>query len=194
MRDQHVDIAGSKLRFHFQGKSGKEHTVSITDRRLAKIVKRCQEIPGYELFQYLDEEGDRQSIDSADVNEYLRQITGEDFTAKDFRTWAGTVLFALALQEFESFDSKTQAKKNVVHAIEKVAEKLGNTPNICRKCYIHPGIIEAYLDGSILETLKKRTESVLKKSLRELRPEEAAVLAFLQQRLARESEKLAVKS
>lgn len=187
MRDRHVDISGSTVQFQFRGKRGKQHTIDIQDRRLAKIVKRCQDIPGYELFQYLDETGQRQTIDSGDVNEYLRDIAGQDFTAKDFRTWAGTVFATLALQEFEAFDSKTQAKKNVVRAIETVAERLGNTPSICRKCYVHPEVIEAYLDGSLIHTLKQRTEQELEESLYELRPEEAAVMAFLQQRLARES-------
>ena len=126
-----------------------------------------------------------QSIESADVNAYLREIAGEDFTAKDFRTWAGTVLAALALREFEAFDSATQAKKNVVQAIERVAERLGNTPSVCRKCYVHPEIIDAYLDGSMLETLKQRAEQEMTNALDELRPEEAAVLALLQQRLSR---------
>lgn len=186
MRDRHVDISGSTIQFQFRGKSGKQHTVDLQDRRLAKVVKRCQDVPGYELFQYLDEKGQRQTIDSDDVNEYLREIAGQDFTAKDFRTWAGTVFATLALQEFEAFDSQAQAKKNVVRAIETVAERLGNTPSICRKCYVHPEVINAYLDGSLIHTLKQRTEQEIVESLHELRPEEAAVMAFLQQRLARE--------
>lgn len=186
LRDRHVDISGSTIRFQFRGKSGKHHSVDINDRRLAKIVKRCQDIPGYELFQYIDEEGEPRTVDSSDVNEYLRTITGQDFTAKDFRTWAGTVLAARALREFEAFDSKTQAKKNVVRAIEAVAERLGNTQAICRKCYVHPAVIDAYLDGTLLHTLKERAEKELAESLTELRPEEAAVLAFLRYRLAEE--------
>jgi DNA topoisomerase I len=188
MRNQHVDVLGSTIRFHFRGKSGKQHSVDINDRRLAKIVKRCQDIPGYELFQYVDEAGARQTIDSADVNLYLREITGQDFTAKDFRTWAGTVLAALALQEFEAFDSETQAKKNIVRAIETVAERLGNTPAICRKCYVHPAVVEAYMDGSMLEALRQRAEQEMADSLAGLRSEEAAVLGLLQQRLVREVE------
>jgi DNA topoisomerase-1 len=186
MRDWHVDIDGSKLTFHFRGKSGKEHSVDIRDRKLARIVKRCQDIPGEELFQYIDEKGHRHSIGSADVNDYLRSITGHDFTAKDFRTWAGTVLASLALQEFESFDSMTQAKKNVVQAIRSVSERLGNTPAICRKCYVHPAILESYMDGSMLQTLKHRAEEAMANSLHSLRPEEAAVMAFLQERLKQE--------
>jgi DNA topoisomerase I len=187
MRDRHVDFEGAKVQFHFNGKSGKKHLITLKDRRLAKVVRRCRDIPGQELFQYIDEDGARQSIDSADVNDYLREITGEAFTAKDFRTWAGTVLASLALQEFESFDSEAQAKKNVVRAIESVAERLGNTPTVCRKCYIHPAVLDSYLEGSMLETLKQRTEADFAASDGELRPEEAAVLGLLRRRLAEES-------
>ncbi len=188
MRDRHVEVEGSKLRFEFRGKGGKRHTVPVSDRRLARVVKQCQEIPGQELFQYLDEDGNRRSIDSADVNEYLREISGADFTAKDFRTWAGTVAAALALEEFEAFDSEAQAKSHIVQAIETVAEALGNTPAVSRECYVHPAIIESYMDGSLLEALRRRAEQELADSLRELRPEEAAILALLQQRLTREAE------
>jgi DNA topoisomerase-1 len=186
MRARHVDVNGSTVRFHFRGKAGKWHDVDIRDRRLAKIIKSCQELPGQELFQYVDEEGKRQDVKSGDVNDYLREISGQDFTAKDFRTWAGTVLGAMALREFERFDSKTQAKRNIVQAIENVAERLGNTPAVCRKCYVHPEVIDAYLDGTLIQTLKRRAEEQLSTSLRSLSPEEAAVLALLQQRLARE--------
>ncbi len=184
MRDEHVDISGSTVQFEFRGKSGKQHTIDVSDRRLAKIVRRCRDVPGYELFQYLDEEGQRQTIDSADVNEYLQAITGQDFTAKDFRTWAGTVLATVALQEFEAFDSQTQAKKNVVRAIETVSEQLGNTPSICRKCYVHPAVIDTYLDGSLAHTLKQRVEQEMADALSDLRSEEAAVMGLLQQHLA----------
>jgi DNA topoisomerase-1 len=186
MRDRHVDVNGSTVQFHFRGKAGKWHTVDIRDRRLAKIVKSCQDLPGQELFQYVDEKGNHQDVKSTDVNDYLREISGQDFTAKDFRTWAGTVLGAMALREFEQFDSKTQAKKNIVQAIENVAERLGNTPAVCRKCYVHPDIIDAYLDGTLVRTLKQRAEEQLTSSLHSLNPEEAAVLGLLQQRLARE--------
>ena len=187
LRDQHASISGSKLRFQFRGKTGKRYVVDVSDARLARIVKRCQDLPGYRLFQYVDEAGRRVSIDSSDVNEYLRRIAGNDFTAKDFRTWAGTVLAAMALQEFERFDSKAQAKRNVLRAIESVASKLGNTPAICRKCYVHPVILETYLEAprSLLQAMKQRTEEALSKSLPELRPEEAAVVGILQQRLSR---------
>jgi DNA topoisomerase I len=187
MRNRHVDVDGSTVRFEFRGKGGKRHDVDVRDRRVARIVERCQDLPGQTLFQYLNEDGERQTIDSADVNEYLREISGQDFTAKDFRTWAGTILAALALRELEAFDSETQAKKNVVRAIEAVAERLGNTPAVCRKCYVHPAVVDAYLDGSMVETLKQRAEQEIADSLTELRPEEAAVMALLQQRLTRES-------
>jgi DNA topoisomerase-1 len=189
MRNRHVDVNGSKIEFNFRGKSGKWHKVGIRDRGLAKVVKSCQDLPGQELFQYVDEEGKRQDVNSTDVNDYLRGISGQDFTAKDFRTWAGTVLGAMALREFEQFDSKTQAKKNIVQAIENVAMRLGNTPAVCRKCYVHPDIIDSYLDGTLVRTLKRRAEEQLATSLQTLRPEEGAVLGLLQQRLAREEKR-----
>lgn len=192
MRDRHVRVNGARLRFHFRGKSGKRHDVDLCDRRLARIVRNCQELPGQELFQYLNEQGERQHITSEDVNEYLREISGQDFTAKDFRTWAGTVLAALALREIERFDSPPQAKKNIVKAVETVARRLGNTPSVCRKCYIHPEVLDSYLDGTLLQTLRRRAEKQLSSSLRELRPHEAAVLGLLQQRLASQSERLAL--
>jgi DNA topoisomerase-1 len=142
------------------------------------------------LFQYVDEDGARRDVNSDDVNEYLREITGQDFTAKDFRTWAGTILAAVALQEFKQFDSHAEAKKNVVQAIESVAERLGNTVAVCRKCYVHPEVLSAYLDGTLITTLKRRAEIQITQSLRALRPEEAAVLAFLQRRLATEEKRL----
>ena len=135
-----------------------KHNIAIADRRIARIVKRCQELPGQELLQYLDESGESRDISSDDVNEYLRSITGQDFTAKDFRTWAGTVLAMIALQEFEAFDTKVQAKKNVVQAIESVARRLGNTPSVCKKCYIHPGVLDAYLEGTMLASLRQKAE------------------------------------
>lgn len=188
LRNRHVKVDGSDVEFSFRGKSGVYHKVAVHDRRLARIVKRARDLPGQELFQYVDDDGATHSIDSSDVNDYLRAITGEDYTAKDFRTWSGTVLAALALQEFERFDSEAQAKKNIVRAIESVAEKLGNTPSICRKCYVHPAVLEAYLDGAVLDVLRERTEKKLQEDLHALQPEEAAVLAMLQQRLLREQE------
>jgi DNA topoisomerase-1 len=185
MRNRHVDVEGATVRFHFRGKSGIDHSIDINDRRLANIVTRCKELPGAELFQYIDD-GQRQTIDSGDVNAYLHDITGDDFTAKDFRTWAGTLLAAMALEEFEAFDSETQAKRNVVQAIERVAERLGNTPSVCRKCYVHPAVLDAYLEGTMLEAVKQRAEQEIADALPGLKPEEGAVLAFLQQRLALE--------
>jgi DNA topoisomerase-1 len=192
MRDRHVKINGPTVHFEFRGKSGIRHAIDLTDRRLARIVKQCQDIPGQELFQYIDDQGERHSIGSADVNAYLHEIAGEEFTAKDFRTWAGTVLAARALQEFEAFDSQTQAKRNIVRAIEAVAKRLGNTKAVCRKCYVHPAVFDAYLDGSLLQTVTGRIEKEIRRSLHELSPEEAAVLAFLQERLKREAEQKAV--
>jgi DNA topoisomerase I len=185
-RDRHVEFDGAELAFEFRGKSGKLHRVSLRDRRLARIVRACQELPGQELFQYVDAEGVRRDVDSADVNAYLQEITGEPFTAKDFRTWAGTVLASLALSEFESFDSQAAAKRNLTRGIEQVAGRLGNTVAVCRKSYIHPAILDAYLDGSLLAFLKGEVEAVLREELEGLSGEEAAVLAFLRQRLSRE--------
>jgi DNA topoisomerase I len=186
MRDRHAEVCGATITFAFRGKSGVKHAVGLTDRRLARIVKQSQDLPGYELFQYLDDNGDRRSIDAADVNAYLQDIAGEEFTAKDFRTWAGTILAARALQEFRAFDSQAQAKRNVVSAIEAVAKRLGNTKTVCRKCYIHPAILNAYMDGSLVEMLRRRVNRELAGSLETLPAEEAAVLALLQERLKRE--------
>jgi DNA topoisomerase-1 len=183
LRNRHVRIDGSDVEFRFRGKSGVFHKVALHDRRLARIIARTRDLPGQDLFQYIDEDGETHTVGSSDVNDYLRAITGEDYTAKDFRTWSGTVLAALALQEFEKFDSEAQAKKNIVRAIESVSEKLGNTPSICRKCYVHPAVIEAYLDGAVLQVLRERTEEQLVEELHKLPPEEAAVLALLEQRL-----------
>jgi DNA topoisomerase-1 len=190
LRNHHASVNGQTVRFSFCGKSGVRHSVRVTDRRLARIVRRCQDLPGQELFEHV-EDGESRTIDSADVNAYLREIAGEDFTAKDFRTWAGTVLAARALQDVEAFDSEAQARRNVVAAIEAVAKRLGNTTAVCRKCYVHPAVIDAYIDGTLLETLRQRVESEIATSLPELPPEEAAVLAFLQERLKHEAEEQA---
>jgi DNA topoisomerase I len=179
MQDHHVRVSREMVHFAFRGKSGVRHRIDIRDRRLARVVLRCQELPGHELFQYLDEQGKRHSIDSADVNEYLRTIAGQDYTAKDFRTWSGTVLAAQALLEFEKFETATQAKKNIVAAIVSVAARLGNTVAVCRKCYVHPAVFEAYLDGSLTAQLSQTAENALKEETRDLSPEEAATLTFL---------------
>ena len=183
LRSHHVDVTATKLRFSFRGKSGKEHEVDVTDRRLAKIICQLQDLPGQEVFQYLNEKDERRKVTSEDVNDYLREITGEDFTAKDFRTWAGTVLAAMALNAQEAFENKSQAKKNVKDAISAVAKILGNTPAVCRKCYVHPAVLETYLDGAMIEGLKQKTEETLERKLGDLRSEEAAVMSFLRTRL-----------
>ena len=193
LRDRHAEVGASRIRFRFRGKGGKEHDVELSDRRLARIVARCQELPGQALFTYLDEDGEPRAVDSADVNDYLREISGEDFTAKDFRTWSGTVLAAWALSELEEFDSEAQAKKNVVRAVEAVAEQLGNTPAISRKSYVHPTVIDAYLDGDVVRAARQRAEERLSESLDTLEPEEAAVLALLRKRLADEEVRSAAR-
>ncbi len=189
LRDPHVKVEGGELRFQFKGKSGKTWKLQVKDRRVARIVKACQDLPGQDLFQYLDENGEQQSITSADVNAYLKEVTGRDITAKDFRTWAGTVLAALALKEFEEFDSEAKAKKNIRAAIEKVSSRLGNTPSICRKCYVHPEVFSSYMEGELLLEIKEEIETELREDLPSLKPEEAAVLSLLQERLSREVEK-----
>jgi DNA topoisomerase-1 len=189
LQTNHVEVSGSTLHFHFVGKSGKEHTIDLKDKKLASIVARLHHLPGQELFQYTGEDGALHSIDSADVNAYLHEIAGNEFTAKDFRTWAGTVLASLALQEFEAFGSETQAKRNVTAAIKTVSQRLGNTPAVCRKAYIHPAVFETYLDGTLLALLRQETEQELADSLHSLKPEEAAVMALLARRLAAEAEK-----
>ncbi len=185
LRNPHVKVNGSELRFQFKGKSGKTWRLQVKDRRVAKIVKACQDLPGQELFQYLDENGETKDVTSADVNAYLREITGRDITAKDFRTWAGTVLAALALQECRSFDTQASAKKNLRDAIERVAARLGNTPTICRKCYIHPEVLAAYTEGALLLEIRNQVEAELREDLASLKPEEAAVLGLLEARLNR---------
>jgi DNA topoisomerase-1 len=189
MRDGHVAVKGERVRFSFRGKSGVEHDVDLEDRRLANVVKACRDIPGYDLFQYFDEDGERQAIGSADVNAYLQQVSGLDFTSKDFRTWAGTVLAAQMLRELEAVDSDAQRKKNIVRAVEAVAKRLGNTKAVCRKCYIHPAVFDAYMDGSMLKTVAQRARRV--QSVARLSGGEAAVLGLLQRRLARESKRKA---
>jgi DNA topoisomerase I len=183
MRDGHVKISGSKVRFIFRGKSGVEHELELDDRRLARIVKQCRDLPGQELFQYRDEDGDVVDVGSADVNAYLKEITGRDFTSKDFRTWAGTVLAAKLLRDFEAVDSEARAKKNIVRAIEEVARQLGNTRAVCRKCYVHPAILEAYMDGTMLKTVAQRARKA-QRAIGRLTEAEAAVLGLLQRRLA----------
>jgi len=184
MRNKHVKVNGTKLRFNFRGKSGVEHEIEVADRRLARIVKKAQDLPGQELFGYEDEDGTVRNVTSQDVNDYLREITGEDFTAKDFRTWAGTVLAAVALTAFGPSATKKESKKNVTTAIGAVSKILGNTPAVCRKCYVHPAVLESYLSGNMIEGLRRKTEETLAQNLPDLRSVEAAVMSFLQERLA----------
>jgi DNA topoisomerase-1 len=186
LRDRHAQVGSSRIRFRFKGKGGKPSDVELSDERLARIVSRCQDLPGQELFAYVDIEGEVRAVGSSDVNEYLREISGQDFTAKDFRTWAGTVLAAWALREFEKVDSQAQAKRNVVRAVERVAEWLGNTPAVSRRSYVHPGVIDAYLDGEIVREAREAADEALSDSLPDLAPQEAAVLALLRQRLRAE--------
>jgi DNA topoisomerase I len=184
MRDRHVRFSGSTVRFIFRGKSGVEHALELDDRRLAKIVKQCRDLPGQELFQYRNERGAVTDIGSADVNAYLKDVTGEDFTSKDFRTWAGTVLAATLLRDYEKVDSAARAKKNVVSAIEQVAKRLGNTRAVCRKCYVHPAVIDAYLDGSMMKTVAQRARRTAR-AVGRMTESEAVVLGLLQRRLAK---------
>lgn len=179
LRDPHVKVQGPRLLFDFKGKSGKPWRLKLTDRRVARIVKACQDLPGQHLFQYLDENGERARVTSADVNAYLLEAGGRTVTAKDFRTWGGTVLAAIVLREYESPASVTQAKRDVRDAIKRVSQTLGNTPTICRQCYVHPEIVEAYMAGGFALTVRRGRERA-----ESLRAEERAVMAFLKRRLS----------
>ena len=183
LRDGHVDVSGPRVRFSFRGKSGVEHDIDLDDRRLARVIKACRDIPGYDLFQYYDEAGERHPVSSDDVNAYLKEVTGQDYTSKDFRTWAGTVLAAQMLKEFEKVDSDAKARKNIVSAVESVAKRLGNTKAVCRKCYIHPAIFDAYLDGSMVKTVADRARRAARNPA-DFTEAEAAVLGLLERRLA----------
>jgi DNA topoisomerase I len=185
MRRRHVSVKGSTLRFSFTGKSGKQWNLAVENKRIASIVRRCADISGHELFKYLDEAGEPRAIDSGDVNSYIKEITQQDFTAKDFRTWAGTVLAALALAEYKKYDTQAEAKRNVVAAIENVARQLGNTPAICRKCYVHPEILEAYMSGDLVKMIEGKIADKFRKQHAKLSADEVMVLAFLNKRLKR---------
>jgi len=177
MRNHHVKIYGSTIEFRFKGKSGIVHNLGIKDRRLARIIQKCQEIPGYELFQYIDENGRPVDIDSSDVNDYLRRISGHDFTAKDFRTWAATVLAGVALKiQAEAQDRQKRTKKRMSEALATVAQLLGNTPAVCRKSYIHPGILDGYIEGSLQKSWDSFSD---KDAIQGLAQEECTVLSFL---------------
>ena len=177
LKNRHVKVRGAQVRFRFRGKSRIQHEVDISDLRVAKVIAKCQDLPGQDLFQYVDPEGNAQDVTSQDVNDYLRQIAGEDFSAKDFRTWGGTVLAAIALARQEQFQTKKQAKANIKTAICAVAELLGNTPSVCRKCYVHPTIVEAYLNRTRIAGLNGAGKGELKAP--NLRGAERAVLKFL---------------
>jgi DNA topoisomerase-1 len=184
LRRRHVKVKGTAVRFTFRGKSGVEHNVAIVDPRLAKIIQRCQELPGYELFQYVDEAGKRQAITSDDVNAHLREITGRDVTAKDFRTWGGTMHAAIALQSMGVASSRAEADRNVIKALDIVRERLGNTRAVCRKYYVHPALIEAYLMGRTVPVAPAVARRYVRRHKEAaLRRDEVAVLQFLQDEL-----------
>jgi DNA topoisomerase I len=183
MRNRHVAVKGSTVKFQFRGKGGKVHSVEVSDKRIARVVKKCQELPGQKLFEYENSSGAIATIGSEDVNDYLQRVTGQPFTAKDFRTWAGTVFAALALSEFKKYDSQAEAKRNVVAAIEKVARQLGNTPAICRKCYVHPEILNSYMSGELVKMVEGKIAEKFKRQYAKLNSDEVMVLAFLNKRL-----------
>jgi DNA topoisomerase-1 len=184
LRSRHVDVTGPRIKFEFRGKSGVQHAFDLSDRRVAKIIKQCQELPGHELFQYIDEQGKRCAIGSADVNDYLRAIAGDDFSSKDFRTWAGTVLTASALVESHR-SARKPSKKNVTRAIQIVAKQLGNTAAVCRKCYIHPLVFESQADGSLFETFARHNGKTADSLRGKVKRDEAALLALLKRRSKR---------
>lgn len=175
MRDPHVAVSGPELTFDFTGKSGRAWRITLKDKRIARIVKACRDLPGQHLFQYLGDDGKRQRVSSADVNDYLRRVSGRDVSAKDFRTWSGTLMAALILAEQPAAGSDAAAKRVIRAAVEEVAERLGNTVAICRKCYVHPAVIEAYTAG----TLARRFTRKARPRKDGLEPEEAALLALL---------------
>ena len=176
LRNRHVEVNGSTVRFLFKGKSGREVSAGVTDRRVARVIKRCEELPGQMLFQYVDPDGERRQVTSDDVNEYLRGVTEENFTAKDFRTWAATVLALCALRDAEGFDSETEAKRRVLAAIDTVAGKLGHTRAVCRRSYVHPAVVDAYMQGT-LDAVRERSD-------------EGAVLALLKRKVSNGKKRL----
>lgn len=186
LRRRHVNVRGATLKFEFRGKSGVPHSVTISDRRVARIVQRCIELPGADLFQYVSGDGSRESVTSADLNEYLREVTGLDATAKDFRTWAGTMIAARALRDIGPATSEREARRNVNQALDLVAQRLGNTRTVCRKYYVHPAIIDAYLTGAIAPPppeLPKPDPTKRERESAALRRDEVVVLQFLQHEL-----------
>jgi DNA topoisomerase-1 len=191
LKEEHVEVSGGRIRFEFRGKSGKLHTVDVTDRRLARIIARCQSIPGEDLFQYLDDAGERQSVGSGDVNDYIRRAGGDDFTAKDFRTWAGTILAVAALSEAGAFESEREGKSKLLGAIDRVAQQLNNTRAVCRKYYVHPVVVDSYLAGTLTTEL---TPSRNGKGSGQLTRMETAVLALIRRRPANGGSKSASSS
>jgi DNA topoisomerase-1 len=187
-KNRHIQINGAKLQFHFRGKSGQVHTIELTDRRLAGIVKRCQDLPGYELFEYIGQDGKVCAVESDDVNRYIRQIAGDDFTAKDFRTWACTILAIRELGAAGPARTQREARKVVVNAVKSVAAQLGNRPATCRKYYVHPAILDAYADGSLFPVLQQGEQQNVAYAGLALRPEEYCMMVIIaehQERLAR---------
>jgi DNA topoisomerase-1 len=183
LHSHHASVNGATVQFEFRGKSGKMHAVSIEDQRLARIVRQCQELSGHELFQYVDDDGQRRDVSSDDVNEYLHRVAGDEFTAKDFRTWVGTVLAACFLRDLGPVTSEREGRRQVKEAIECVAKQLGNTAAIARKCYVHPDVIDAYMDGSLLRIRMHAAPTPRSATQHEgLRPEERAVLRLLEKR------------
>ena len=180
LRDRHVAFRGSKVRFEFRGKGGKLHRVEVDDALLTAVIRECRDVPGYELFQYYDEAGEKRVVDSAEVNAYVRDIAGDELSAKDFRTWAGTIDMAATLMEGGPCDDESEANRRVSEAVERVAERLGNTPAVCRECYIHPEIVDRYLDGTLAERLDPGTRPVRFEKIRGLTVGESAVLALLE--------------
>ena len=192
LRHNHAAVHGQTIHFSFTGKAGQKHEIDVKDKRVARVVQKCLDLPGQDLFEYKDADGVLHDVTSGDVNEYLREIAGDDFTAKDFRTWAGTVLCAFELAGFENVGSPTEAKQNVTDAIRTVAERLGNTPSVCRKCYIHPAVLDSYIDGSMAEDLSRDLHDLSEAAALKpgaggeavLTPQETAVLRFLRGKLA----------
>lgn len=177
LRNRHVEVNGSAILFQFRGKSGVEHQITVKDRRLARIIKRCLELPGQNLFQYLDENGVRHTVSSSDVNAYLQTLTGADFTAKDYRTWAGSALALAVLRQLQ-WEPESDAKRHVVEMVKHVAKQLGNTPAVCRKCYIHPAVLDGFMLGALAELPRPRVR-------KGLRAEEVGLAMYLEQMIER---------
>ena len=187
LQNRHIKIEGSKIRFEFKGKKGIQHKISLQSRKLARLIKQCRDIPGKELFQYYDEAGERHSIDSGDINSYLKEITGEDFTAKDFRTWAGSVSALYAFKAAGEFENVTECRKKIISVIDEVAVSLGNTRSVCKKYYVHPSVIKSYEEGTLFKYIDRLDEEKDEKAA-ELNQAEKALLTLL------ETEKLAEAS